>query len=464
MLNVELKRIKKKYLRIKILSFFAVLFLFAVVAMIIPLRPSASAVEKRDLAKFPEFSMETFINGEYFAAIDTWYADTFPFRDVFLRGNTLVSSLNGIQTVKIKGELTNVDEIPDFENRIDEEDETFANESEEDAEVAETTPANESDNKVEEFVPEVVDEVEDAPIEVATQKLGTVFIAGDSVYEYYGFNQASSDGYVNVINNITERLAGKATVYDIIVPNSMDITLNDSIRKSLATSNQNDAINYMYSKMSKNVKVVPIYKTLREHKKEYVYFRTDHHWTALGAYYAYEKFAKVKGIKAASLDDFEMVAYDGFLGSFYAESGQLPALAANPDTVYGYIPKSTNSMKFVDKNGNEIAWNIVYDVSGWNSSTKYNAFIGGDNPLSIIENPDINDGSSCVVIKESYGNAFVPFLVANYQTIYVVDYRYYNEPLYNFIINNGIKDVIFINNVVATGTPARIENLEHLTR
>ena len=129
MLNVELKRIKKKYLRIKILSFFAVLLLFAVVAMIIPLRQSASAVEKRDLAKFPEFSMETFINGEYFAAIDTWYADTFPFRDVFLRGNTLVSSLNGIQTVKIKGELTNVDEIPDFENRIDEEDETFANES-----------------------------------------------------------------------------------------------------------------------------------------------------------------------------------------------------------------------------------------------------------------------------------------------------------------------------------------------
>ena len=58
----------------------------------------------------------------------------------------------------------------------------------------------------------------------------------------------------------------------------------------------------------------------------------------------------------------------------------------------------------------------------------------------------------------------MPFLVANYQTIYVVDYRYYNEPLYNFIINNGIKDVIFINNVVATGTPARIENLEHLTR
>ena len=255
-----------------------------------------------------------------------------------------------------------------------------------------------------------------------------------------------------------------ATVYDIIIPNSMDIALNDSIRSSINTSNQNNAINYMYSKMSSRVKVVPIFKTLREHKKEYLYFRTDHHWTATGAYYAYLKFAEVKGMAPASLDQFDVVEFNGFLGSFYGESGQSSALSANPDTVVAYVPKSTNSMQFTDRSGQTLAWNIVYDVSGWNASSKYNTFIGGDNPISVIQNPNINDNSAVVVVKESYGNAFVPFLVENYQTVVVVDYRYCKDTLNSVVANYGAKDVIFINNVVATGTPARIENLNYLIR
>ena len=56
-----------------------------------------------------------------------------------------------------------------------------------------------------------------------------------------------------------------------------------------------------------------------------------------------------------------------------------------------------------------INYNIITDVSDWNKSSKYSAFIGGDNPYSQIHNPERTDGSSCVVIKESFGNAFVPF-------------------------------------------------------
>ena len=121
-------------------------------------------------------------------------------------------------------------------------------------------------------------------------------------------------------------------------------------------------------------------------------------------------------------------------------------------------------MIYVDKNGKEVKWNIVSDVSGWGTSTKYSAFIGGDNPLVKITNPELKDGSACVVIKESYGNAFVPFMVDHYNYVYVIDYRYYKGKLKDFVTENKVKDVIFINNIMATGTSLRINDLIRITK
>ncbi|MGI6265442.1 MAG: DHHW family protein, partial [Acutalibacteraceae bacterium] len=102
---------------------------------------------------------------------------------------------------------------------------------------------------------------------------------------------------------------------------------------------------------------------------------------------------------------------------------------------------------------------VVMDGSSYGESTKYSVFIGGDNPYSVIQNPALNDGSSCVVVKESYGNAFVPFLVDHYQTVHVVDYRYYEGNLEQLVEGNGITDVIFVNNIMATSTSSRIDDM-----
>ena len=72
-----------------------------------------------------------------------------------------------------------------------------------------------------------------------------------------------------------------------------------------------------------------------------------------------------------------------------------------------------------------------------------------DQPYERIDNPNITDGSSCVVIKESYGNAFVPFLVNSYQTVHVVDYRYFSGNLVDLVKDNNIQDVIYVNNANA---------------
>lgn len=434
------KKRRGKYRSIQIGLFFVVLFVMAVISWIIPLHPTESEAEKRELAKFPSFSVEALASGDYFDDINTWFADTFPFRDVYVSLNTQFKSLLSPGGTTVHGDVEQGDEIPDESKKPVEEDPSTAEPEPE----PEEPSVDEPDHEIEE--PDMTD--------VPVEKLGAILIAGDTAYEYYGFSQSAADIYINAMNRAASQLKGKATVYDIIVPTSMDITLPASVRKDVQSSDQRKAMDYMYNSMSDDVEKVDSYDNLRNHRDEYIYFRTDHHWTALGAYYAYEKFCQVKGMEPASLEkDFKTVEYSGFLGSFYSESGKKPALAGG-DTITAYIPNDTNSIAITQSDGSPLNWLVVSDVSTWAASSKYSCFIGGDNPWSVIDNPNVNDGSACIVVKESFGNAFVPFLVPNYDKVYVVDYRYISkvksEKLAAMVSSTGAKDVLFINNISAT--------------
>lgn len=94
--------------------FFTILILVMIFSLILPLRPRESKLEKRELAGFPEFSVETLLNGEYFQGIDTWFSDTFPARDLFFQINEGIRSLYGARSeVTIHGQVEQGDEIPD---------------------------------------------------------------------------------------------------------------------------------------------------------------------------------------------------------------------------------------------------------------------------------------------------------------------------------------------------------------
>ena len=153
--------------------------------------------------------------------------------------------------------------------------------------------------------------------------------------------------------------------------------------------------------------------------------------------------------------------FDGFKGSYYTQL-QLDSLAENPDIVQAWVPMGTNDMTYTDVDGGVVDWEVINDVSEWDPGTKYNCFIGGDQPFCEIHNPDIDDGSSCMVLKESYGNAFVPWLVDHYETVYVVDYRYYNENVVDFCKDHDVSDLIVINNIsiiASTDVSGKISSL-----
>ena len=306
--------------------------------------------------------------------------------------------------------------------------------------------------------PDVVEPDEPTPPAIArievfgdTQQYSSVYRVGDTGYEMYTYSDETAKKYATCVNKVADALQGTARVFTLCPPLSSGITLPDDLYSLNVFSDQKDAEQKILSYMDENVIGVPLNETMMQHRTEYICYRTDHHWTSLGAYYAYTQLCQAAGMTPHALSEYKTADFPGFLGSFYNDSGKAEQLGANPDTVTAYYPVSpTVTMSVTEKSGNVIDFeSVIYDETEAPASLKYGAFIYGDNPYTVINNANVTDGSSCVVIKESFGNAFVPFLPDHYQTVYVIDYRYWSGSLTEFVRTNGVKDVVFCNNLSA---------------
>ena len=280
---------------------------------------------------------------------------------------------------------------------------------------------------------------------------GGVYVVGSAGYEMYNYVGSLAEKYQSTVNAVADSLSGVSQVYAMAIPLSSGITLPDELFSDIPGSDQAQAEKDILAGMGQNVKTIPLHDVMMSHRTEYIYFRTDHHWTALGAYYAYVQFCTAKGITPHNLSDYEVSQFPGFLGSFYNDGGKPDAMKNDPDTVNAYHPVSaTASMKYGDnENSTLTGGQVIFDESTASASLKYGTFIMGDNPFTVIENPEVSNGESCIVVKESFGNAFVPFLVDHYQTVYVVDYRYYSGSITQLARDKGVKDVLFVNNLSA---------------
>ena len=290
------------------------------------------------------------------------------------------------------------------------------------------------------------------------QQYDAVYRVGDTGYEMYSYVDSTAKKYADNVNAVADALAGKANVYMLPIPLSSGICLPDELYGKDIFADQKTAEQKIIGYMNSNVKSVALYDALLAHRTEYIYFRTDHHWTATGAYYAYEQFCKAKGITPTPISSYKVDEYDGFLGTFYRDSNQNATMGENPDKVVAYHPLSTEAtLDYGDsENANLTRGKIIYDESDAPASLKYGAFITGDNAYSVINNPDVTNGSSCIVVKESFGNAFVPFLTDHYQTIYVLDYRYWKGSISQFAQSKGVQDVLFVNNLSAIRSTALV--------
>lgn len=441
----------KKRRRALAAPFFTVLFVLGVVALIIPLRPTESMREKRRLAQFPELTVKTLFSGDFFDGVSTWYSDTFPGRETWLDVATVLNNSHGITTNVISYSQLNQ---PASQETLPPE--LLATSA--------PTPGASADPDVEPTPtpePTPVPTPEPTPyyeeIDTPTESLeswgglgdndekvihGAALQIGGAAFEKFQFNE----GLTTLNANMVSRAAGIAKEYDVRffdmpIPASVGILLSSDLLDRLGMDDQGQAIAFKFEKESDDVQKVNVFNTLVRHNSEYIYFRTDHHWTALGAYYAYEAFCRVAGFEPVPLEEYTELDMGDFLGSFYSTSPQ-PAKLEN-DRLYAYQPPGNIEMQ-VYNNGYTFPADVIFDKSQASIFDKYVSFLGGDHTMTVLTNTDLGDDApNCAVYKDSYGNPFVIYLTQHYHRVYALDFRKYDAMgMRSFIQAYHINDVI----------------------
>ena len=434
------------------------------IAFFVAPKSGYSEIEKRKLTEFPKFNIKELSSGDFTDNLTKYVSDNFAFRDNFVDLGFKLEDKRGIRMdgVKIYSSENNTDYLQEQKNikTID----TYLSsikplkEILPSAKPGETIPIHLTLDSI----------VANADLyknldadDIMGEQRGALFMVKNTALEiFYGTSAIAMD-YCNVINAYKQAVGNDITVYNLIIPTHFEFGLPKKYKEKTGKP-QKPVIDDVYKNLDPSIIKVDAYSKIEKHYKsgEYLYFNSDHHWTSLGAYRAYGAFANSAGFKPTPLKDFEKKTIDKFLGTFYTSTYD-KKLEENPDRVDYYIPKCNYEVTNYRTNGvDTYKGTLLYEaVSGISSG--YLVFMGGDIPLSVIKT-DNNTGRSILVFKESYGNAFVPFLVSNYDTVYVADIRTFPFNAVTYAKQNNIKEVLFLNNTMTACTPPRIQNLINL--
>ena len=263
----------------------------------------------------------------------------------------------------------------------------------------------------------------------------------------------NSDDIINTINNFSGKNNINLSV--MLLPTKMAI-YSEYLPYKKIDDIQKMQINYIYDKLDNNIKKIDIYSTLNNQKNEYdLYYRTDHHWTTYGAYFGYVDYCIANNIDYYDISKFKInVVTDSFRGSTFSK---VTDYFAPYDTISIFTYNENDLL--VEYPYNDKTSDSLYNMDYLNKKDKYALFLDNNHPLVIINNNSFNDNSSLLVIKDSYANSMIPFLVNHYEKIYVIDPRYYKWNITNYISENNIKDALIIYNVGTLSTDKNITSI-----
>ncbi len=293
-----------------------------------------------------------------------------------------------------------------------------------------------------------------------------VLIYDKQGYEMFYGSDSAAKKYASVISSIKHSLGNNINVYNMVIPTHSAYGIPKSYRDTAV--DQYDNINTIYSSYSSDVKAIDVYDTLNKHKNEYVYFKTDHNWTALGAYYGYCDFCSEAGLTPVDIKKLSSGTIKNFEGALTAatKTDSNPNgnkdLLSNPDTVTYYDIPGTYSCTLLER-GTKEEKNVSLIATFAEGSNSYSAFIWGDNPYMKVVTSNKNGKKLCI-IKDSYGCAFAPYTVTNYEEVYIVDPRYYEGNILDYIKKNKYTDVLVINSVMNANTEVRLDELKSILK
>lgn len=268
---------------------------------------------------------------------------------------------------------------------------------------------------------------------------------GDDGYLIENFakpNEEAVSENLQAINNFATKYKD-VKQYMLISPTAVSI-LKDKLPMDAPVIDQESYLQSYKEKLSQSITFVDNYNTLKEHSKENIFYKTDHHWTSIGARYSYDELAKAMELKETPDNYYESILVsDDFFGALSSKSGYD---VKEGDRVEVFIPS--------DKDAETVVVNYVeeqektatlYSSEALSQKDNYEVFLKGNHPLVKIRTNAANN-KTLLIFKDSYANSFIPFLVKDFSNIIVVDPRYYYEDIDKLIEQEEVSEVLYLYN------------------
>lgn len=466
-------KLAKKLMMASSLTFVGVLIIGGVLFWLAP-KQQVSLEENRNLAVLPIANRETVFSGEFEKSFENYYNDHFVLRDTWINFADHIKAWRGVQSSEFKVIIPTTNR-PDTSNQanlteqiVTPQKATFKanlalNQPLLTHAKADQKPVSQANLALEKSsldngLGNTNDKAMDTAIsdEVAVaenfdddfSRIKGVVITKGRVVQIFAGSKATISPFATMLNDYKKRLGAATKVYAMIIPAGSDFYLPYEVNKGVLKERENIAV---FNELLDGVVSVDAYNALAPHTKEYIMFGTDHHWTGLGAYYAYTAFVKQAGFVPLTLAQMTYVeTHNEFLGSLYNYTHD-NSLKNHKDTLEYYKIPGDYEVKIFDKNGNNPKAGRLY----YEQTNGYGVFLGGDFPLMHIHNDSVPT-RKILVVKDSFGNALSTYLPYHYSDVYVVDYRHFKGNLIKLMQDNAIKELLYAHNSFAANSKAAV--------
>ena len=397
--NKNIKNITNITEIITVTAFLFIIFALTILFFVMP-DNNFSDEENRSLQQFPNFSFETLTSGKFTEDMGKYYSDQFPFRNTFVGAKTAVSyaflmNQNKGAVIARDGYIIQRYDIYD-----------------------------------------------------AVESNFDMDLSFNETMQYI----KSNCGYVNAFQENLLNLSepGDINLTFAVVPRKIDVMAN-----KLPAFFPTDRNQIYYDTLGENINqdiYFDLKSVLLDRNEEYIYYRTDHHWTTLGAYYAYSSLMDIISTGASYYQPIEPIEKEAFLiekvsDDFYGTTwSRAGAKWIPPDEIYYFRDEDKYDEEFftTEIHGRKTI-NGFYDFELLQKKDKYASFIGGINAHTSVSlnQPSIHGRPKLLLITDSFGQSIAPFFAWHYE-LEIIDLRFFNENIYDLIADSQINEVLIL--------------------
>lgn len=267
---------------------------------------------------------------------------------------------------------------------------------------------------------------------------GCVYFAKDGylIDTNKSFSQKQTVTNISALKNLSDAMRKEGIPMCImLVPTASEI-LSDKLPPYAPTMDQASVIAYA---KKQGLNIVDVTSALKKHSGEYIFYKTDHHWTSLGAYYAYAAWMQEKGEKAAPLSSWKSETLcDNFRGTTYAKVNYPFAPYDTIDAFY-----KTDKHR-VDYNSGSYVTDSIYERKYLNGSDQYAVFLNSNQATTVISG---SGSGKLLILKDSYANCFAQFPADDYAETHLIDMRFFKGSVREYISENDITEVLVLYNI-----------------